>query len=135
MVLGWLTVEEALEKILGYISVLEPEEVPILEGLGRVLAEDVTSSISIPPLDNTAMDGYAVRWEDIRGATKKTPATLEVIEELPAGRIAQKKVAQGTAIRIMTGAPLPQGADTIAPFEDTDEEEQKRAGRVGGISR
>ena len=68
MVLGWLTVEEALEKILGYVHPLEQEEVPILDCLGRVLAEDVTAAFSIPPLDNTAMDGYAVRWEDIQGA-------------------------------------------------------------------
>ncbi|MEE9199121.1 MAG: gephyrin-like molybdotransferase Glp [Dehalococcoidia bacterium] len=134
MVLGWLTVEEALEKILSYVHVLEPEDRPILECLGRVLTEDVVSTIDIPPLDNTAMDGYAVRWEDIREASQSAPVTLEVVEELPAGRIARRQVARGTAIRIMTGAPLPQGADTIVPFEETDEEEQKKAGRAGGIS-
>ncbi|MFQ5873097.1 MAG: gephyrin-like molybdotransferase Glp [Dehalococcoidia bacterium] len=135
MVLGWLTVEEALEKILGYVDVLEPEEVPILECLGRVLVEDVVSSINIPPLDNTAMDGYAVRWEDIRNASQSSPISLKVVEELPAGRIARKAVTKGTAIRIMTGAPLPEGSDTIVPFEETDEEAQRKSGGIGGVSR
>ena len=134
MVLGWLTVEEALDQILGYVHVLEPEERPILECLGRVLAEDAVSTIDIPPLDNTAMDGYAVRWEDVREATPIASVTLKVVEELPAGRIAQRQVIQGTAIRIMTGAPVPRGADTIIPFEDTDEESQKRGSRRGGVN-
>ncbi|MEE9249288.1 MAG: gephyrin-like molybdotransferase Glp [Dehalococcoidia bacterium] len=133
MVLGWLTVEEALERILGYANVLEPEEKPILECLDQVLAEDVVSEITIPPLDNTAMDGYAVRWEDVRDASADTPVALEVIEELPAGRIAQNSVERGKATRIMTGAPIPDGADTIVPFEDTDEEEQKKQGKGGGL--
>ena len=134
MELGWLTVEEALEKILGYVHALEPEEKPILDCLGQVLVENVVSGISIPPLDNTAMDGYAVLWEDVRYATEDAPISLIVIEELPAGRIGQKKVTPGTATRIMTGAPLPEGADTIVPFEDTDEEEQKKSRKRGGIS-
>jgi molybdopterin molybdotransferase len=133
MVLGWLTVDEALEKILGYASVLEPEEKPILECLDQVLAEDVVSEITIPPLDNTAMDGYAVRWEDVQDASADTPVALKVIEELPAGRIAQNSVERSEATRIMTGAPIPDGADTIVPFEDTDEEEQKKQGKGGGL--
>lgn len=133
MVLGWLTVDEALEKILGYASVMEPEEKPILECLDQVLAEDVVSEITIPPLDNTAMDGYAVRWEDVQDASPDTPVDLKVIEELPAGRIAQNSVERGEATRIMTGAPIPDGADTIVPFEDTDEEEQKKQGKGGGL--
>ena len=133
MVLGWLTVEEALEKILGYVYPLEQEEAPILDCLGRVLAEDVTAGFNIPPLDNTAMDGYAVRWKDIHDVGPDSPVTLRVIEELPAGRIAQKEITRGTATRIMTGAPLPKGTDTIVPFEDTDEEEQKKAGGRGGV--
>ncbi len=133
MVLGWLTVDEALEKILGYASVLEPEEKAILECLDQVLAEDVVSEITIPPLDNTAMDGYAVRWEDVQDASPDTPVALKVIEELPAGRIAQNSVERGEATRIMTGAPIPDGADTIVQFEDTDEEEQKKQGKGGGL--
>ncbi len=134
MVLGWLTVEQALEKILGFVDVLETEDRSILESLGQVLVEDAVSSINIPPLDNTAMDGYAVRWEDISEATEDTTVFLKVIEELPAGSIARKRVTEGTATRIMTGAPLPEGADTIVPFEETDEEIQKREHGVGGIN-
>jgi molybdopterin molybdotransferase len=134
MVLGWLTVEEALERILGYVHLLEVEEKPLLECLGQVLAEDAVSEFSIPPRDNTAMDGYAVMWDDIRGASLDSPITLRVIEELPAGKIAAKAVVEGCAIRIMTGAPMPDGADTIVPFEDTDEEEQKKGPGPGGVA-
>ena len=134
MVLGWLTVEEALERILGYAHLLEVEEKPLLECLGQVLAEDAVSEFSIPPRDNTAMDGYAVRWDDIQGASLDSPITLRVIEELPAGKIAVKAVVEGCAIRIMTGAPMPDGADTIVPFEDTDEEEQKKGPGPGGVA-
>lgn len=134
MVLGWLTVEEALERILGYVHLLEVEEKPLLECLGQVLAEDAVSEFSIPPRDNTAMDGYAVIWDDIQGASLDSPTTLKVIEELPAGKIAVKAVVEGCAIRIMTGAPMPDGANTIVPFEDTDEEEQKKGPGPGGVA-
>ena len=133
MTLGWLTVEEALNEIMGFVDVLETEERPILESLDRVLAEDVVSRINIPPLDNTAMDGYAVRWDDVCRATSGEPIALTVIEELPAGSMPQNKVTQGTAIRIMTGAPLPKGSDTIIPFEETDEETQKKDHGVSDI--
>ena len=77
-----ITVDEALERILGYVEVLEPEERPLLEALGQVLAEDVTSAIEIPPLDNTAMDGYAVRAEDTRGASPDSPVEVQVVGEV-----------------------------------------------------
>ena len=131
MVLGWLTVEEALEKILGYVNRLSIEEKPLLDSLGQVLAEDAISEFSIPPRDNTAMDGYAVRWDDIQSASPESPVNLKVIEELPAGKIAVKDVSEGVAIRIMTGAPMPDGADTIVPFEDTDELDRKSG--PGGV--
>lgn len=124
-----ISVEEALEKILSNVSVLEPEEKPILDSLGQVLAEDVCSDIDIPPLDNSAMDGYAVQWEDIRGATISQPRTLSVIGEVAAGYISDRTVVPGTAIRIMTGAPVPAGADSVVQFEDTDEEIRKTAGK------
>ncbi len=116
-----ITVDEALERILGYVDVLEPEETPLLEALGQVLAEDVTSTFDIPPLDNTAMDGYAVRAEDTRGASPDSPVELRVTGEVAAGYVYGGEVAPGTAVRIMTGAPVPAGADAIVPFEDTDE--------------
>ncbi|MBT9159157.1 MAG: gephyrin-like molybdotransferase Glp [Dehalococcoidia bacterium] len=124
-----ISVEQALEKILSNVSVLEPERKPILETLGQVLAEDVRSDINIPPLDNSAMDGYAVQWESIRGATTSQPKALKVIGEVAAGYISDREVTPGTAIRIMTGAPVPAGADTVIQFEDTDEEIRKAAAK------
>ena len=116
-----ITVEQALEKVLSCVEVLDREEKPILECLGQVLDEDVYSPLDVPPLDNTAMDGYAVQAESTRGATQSSPAVLDVIGEVSAGAISQQEVGPGTAIRIMTGAPIPQGADSVVQFEDTDE--------------
>ncbi len=124
-----ISVEEALERILGYVSVLEPEEKPTLDALGQVLAEDVTSDMDIPPLDNTAMDGYAVRAADTLGATPENPTRLRVVGELAAGYLHEGEVAPGTAVRIMTGAPLPSGADAVVPFEDTNESTSHAFGR------
>jgi len=116
-----ISIEEALQRILNNVKILEPEQKPILDCLGQVLAEDVYSSINVPPLDNAAMDGYAVQWDSIKGATLSTPSMLRVIGEVAAGSISEISVTPGTAIRIMTGAAVPSGADTIVPFEETDE--------------
>jgi molybdopterin molybdotransferase len=121
-----LTVEEALQKILDEITVLDTENVSILDSLGQVLAEDVHSVINVPPLDNSAMDGYAVRAADTKGASEKTPVILKVIDTVFAGGISRKEVTPGTAIRIMTGAPMPKGSDSVIQFEDTDEEKRKK---------
>ena len=123
-----LSVEEAYERIMAHFSPLEPEEKPILDALGQVLAEDIISPFPIPPLDNSAMDGYAVRHQDIVGASPSSPKQLQVISQVAAGQIPSRPVVKGTAIRIMTGAPVPQGADTIVPFEETDEVDQKEGG-------
>jgi molybdopterin molybdotransferase len=134
-----ISVEEALEKVLSYVEVLEPERKPILDCLGQVLAEDVYSSIDIPPLDNSAMDGYAVRAEDTRGASESSPRYLVVVGEVAAGSMPTKEVNPGTAIRIMTGAPLPEGADAVVQFEDTDEVGRKSSSeelsRIGILCR
>ena len=122
-----LSVEEALQKILAEVKVLEAKTVPIMESLGQVLAEDIISDIDVPPLNNSAMDGYAVRSEDTRGASEKTPKILKVIDTVLAGGISQKEVVPGTAIRIMTGAPIPAGADGVVQFEDTDDVKNKDA--------
>ena len=122
-----LNVEEALEKILQAVDVLETEEVPILDSLGQVLAADVRSNINVPPLDNSAMDGFAVRAEDTRGAGEKSPRMLRVIDTVMAGSISRRKVTPGMAIRIMTGAPVPAGADAVVQFENTDEEKRRDA--------
>jgi molybdopterin molybdotransferase len=123
-----ISVEEALDKVLSYVEVLEPERKPVLDCLGQVLAEDVYSTIDIPPLDNSAMDGFAVRAEDTRGAGESSPRLLAVVGEVAAGSMPTKGVGPGTAIRIMTGAPLPEGADAIVKFEDTDEVNRKSSG-------
>ena len=119
-----ITVEEALDKILFRIQPLGYEKVSILEALGRVCAEDILANRDIPPFDNSAMDGYAVRSEDIQNASSSHPVRLEVIEDLPAGFISTKKLEKGQAIRIMTGAPVPEEADAVVPVEDTKKEDR-----------
>ncbi len=111
-----LTVEEALERILAGVPEMPPREVTLLEALGRVLAEDVRAERDVPPFTNSAMDGYAVRAQDVASA----PARLKVVGEIAAGSMPARAVGPGEAMRIMTGAPLPEGADTIVRVEDTD---------------
>jgi len=119
-----ISVEEALDRVLAYVNVLGAEEKPILECLGQVLDEDICSPFDVPPLDNSAMDGYAVKADDAAGAVPSTPVTLDVVGEARAGAVPSRQVDTGTAIRIMTGAPLPRGADSVVQFEHTDEEQQ-----------
>ena len=116
-----ISVEDALERILSYFERLEPESQPITEALGQVLAEDVRADFDIPPLDNTAMDGYAVIAADTADASEASPVRLNVAGNLAAGYLYDGEVASGSAVRIMTGAPMPDGADSIVPFEETDE--------------
>lgn len=122
-----LSVEEALDKVLNEIETLDDESVRILDSLGQVLAEDIQSDIDVPPLDNSAMDGYAVRYEDTTGASTDNPKYLKVIDTIIAGSISEKKVVTGTAARIMTGAPVPEGADSVVQFENTDEAQRKES--------
>ena len=116
-----ISVEEARSRILDQFARLEAVEAGLLEAVGQVLAEDVVAGFNIPPLANTAMDGYAVRAADTAGATYEDPLNLEVIGYLPAGEVYDGAVAPGQAVRIMTGAPIPDGADAVVPFEETDE--------------
>jgi len=118
-----ITVDEALDKILSHIHPLGCEKVSLLDSLGRVIAEDISANRDIPPMDNSAMDGYALRAEDVEKVSPDHPVRLEVIEDLPAGFISAKKVEKGKAIRIMTGAPIPKGADAAIPVEETKKEE------------
>jgi molybdopterin molybdotransferase len=115
-----LTVPEASARILEHITPLPVERVPLLDALGMVLAESVRAPMTLPAWDNSAMDGYAVRGTDIDRATAERPVTLRVLETVGAGRFATQPVRDGEAIRIMTGAPLPDGADTVVRVEDTD---------------
>ncbi|RLC75206.1 MAG: molybdopterin molybdenumtransferase MoeA [Chloroflexi bacterium] len=110
-----LSVEEAREHILAAVRVLEPERVSLLEAGGRVLVEEVAADRDIPPLANSAMDGYAVRGADVA----QPPALLRVVGEVAAGHVSDVVIGPGDALRIMTGAPLPAGADTVVRFEDT----------------
>jgi len=116
-----ISVEEALARVLGAVHVLEGRRQPLLESLGQVLAEDIRAGFDVPPLDNSAMDGYAVRYADVSAASPENPVTLSVIDTIAAGAVSRLTVTTGTAARIMTGAPLPAGADTVVPFEETDE--------------
>lgn len=129
-----ISIEEALDRILGYVDVLPAEEKPLLDALGQVLDEDIAATFDIPPLDNTAMDGYAVRATDTAGATDESPVTLRVIGEVAAGYEYAGQVEQGTAVRIMTGAPVPAGADTIVPFEETDEPFDRAPSGTGRVT-
>lgn len=122
-----ISVEQALEKILSYVDVLEEEQVPILDSPGQVLAEDIYSSINIPPLDNAAMDGYAIQSRDTCGASSESPRFLRVIDTVIAGSVSEQEVKPGTAVRIMTGAAVPKGADSVVRFEDTDEAQRKKS--------
>jgi len=115
-----LTVPEASARILEHIAPLAIERVPLLDALGMVLAEPVSAPMTLPAWDNSAMDGYAVRGADIDAASADHPVSLRVLETVAAGRFATQPVGDGEAIRIMTGAPIPDGADTVVRVEDTD---------------
>lgn len=123
-----LSVEEAQERVLAAFRPLEAETVGILDALGRVLAEDIHAMADIPPHPNSSMDGYAVQARDTVGACPEMPRRLRVIGDLPAGYVAEVVVSAGTAIRIMTGAPLPSGADAVVPVEQT-----RRTGNIDEV--
>lgn len=115
-----LTVAEASARSLANIAPLAPERVPLLDSVGRVLARDAVASYTLPHWDNSAMDGYAVRGADLAGATAESPVRLTVQETVAAGEFPTLPVRAGICTRIMTGAPLPDGADTVVRVEDTD---------------
>jgi molybdopterin molybdotransferase len=115
-----ISVEEAQRRVLDAVTLLDAEEVALAATLGRVLREDVAATHDIPAADNSAMDGYAVRADDLATASREGPVTLRVVDDLPAGRVTATRVEPGTAIRIMTGALLPAGADAVVQVELTD---------------
>lgn len=116
-----LTVDEALALVLAQFKPLAAERVPLLQALDRILAEDVTANDSLPPFANSAMDGYALRAGDVASASAENPATLRVVADIAAGSTSEVVVQPGAAARIMTGAPLPEGADAVVPVEVTNE--------------
>lgn len=113
-----LSVPEALRELLHLVYPLPAERVPLLEALGRVLAQDVYADLDNPPFDNSAMDGYAVIAADVEAASPSEPVTLEELGGVPAGVEPTAAVRPGACVRIMTGAPLPAGADAVVPIEN-----------------
>src|SRR6478736_2509644 len=115
-----LPVADYVERILATVSPLPAFPQPLMEALGLALAEDVVAPISLPSFDNSAMDGYAVVAEDVAAATEEAPVTLPVVGEIGAGQSSILALSPGTAVKIMTGAPVPAGATTVVPYEWTD---------------
>jgi len=115
-----LRLEEALAAILAGVEPLPPETVPVGEGSGRVLAEAAHARLTLPPWPNSAMDGFAVRSADVAAATAEAPVHLPVAGEIAAGHLPDRPLTPGTAVRILTGAILPDGADAVVPVEETD---------------
>ncbi len=114
------TVEEHIAAVLGGARSTPVESRPLAQAAGLVLGEDVTSLVDLPSFDNSAMDGYAVRLADVAGATTDEPVLLPVADDVPAGDGRLVVLTPGTAVRVMTGAPVPSGTEAIVPFEDTD---------------
>jgi molybdopterin molybdotransferase len=116
----WLSAGEALRRIVGGVEPLGTETRPLLAALGSVLAEDVAAPVDLPPWDNSAMDGFAVRATDVAGASDARPVVLRVVDDVAAGGFPARALGPGVAARIMTGAPVPAGADGVVRVEHTD---------------
>jgi len=114
-----LTPEEALQKILTHTPILPPETVPLEQAEGRVLAEELFAQSELPPFDNSAMDGFAVRAADVAQARQDCPVKLKILDVVRAGSLPRPALQAGQAVRIMTGAPIPQGADSVVMKEST----------------
>lgn len=115
-----LGVSEAQNRLLAHFNALNTECIPLGKSLGRVLAQEIVSFTDLPAFSNSAMDGFAVRHQDISNAGSAHPVNLKVIADISAGSEAELQIQPGTAARIMTGAPIPAGADCVVPIEDTD---------------
>ena len=115
-----ISLEDARELVLSRVSALEAEEVSVLDIIGRVAAEDLASDIDIAPFAHSAMDGFAMRAEQLAGASADTPVELDVIAEIPAGSWFDGPIGEGQCVRIMTGAPLPEAADAVVKYEIVD---------------
>ena len=115
-----VSVEDHLARILDAIEPLDSYPQPLMEALGLACAEDVVAPISLPSFDNSGMDGYAVSYRDVVTASEEAPVHLPVVGEIGAGQAQLLAMSPGTAVKIMTGAPLPAGADAVVPYEWTD---------------
>jgi len=116
-----LSVDEAKRKIVENFSALGAETIPLNSAAGRVLAENILSGYDLPLFPNSSMDGFAVRSNDVVGATSDKPKTLKVVDDIPAGKVSLMTIEKDQTSRIMTGAPLPDGADAVIPIEDTNQ--------------
>ena len=118
---AFLGLEEGMQIIMDTVHPIErTERVALLEAVGRVLAEEVTATMDVPPFPRAAMDGYAVKAEDTFGAGNFSPVVLDMIEVIHAAEIASKDVRRGTCIQVATGSPMPAGADAVVMVEDTE---------------
>ena len=129
-----ISMDEAIRVVLQHTSAIDGTYVDLMDALGCTLREDVRSDIDMPPFDKATMDGYAVVGQDVADARQENPAVLEVIEEIPAGSVPGKVVSNGQASRIMTGAPMPDGADTVVMVEDTVAERDGLGVRVLAVT-
>ena len=122
-----MTVEEQIRIVTALVQPVGKEKVPLSQAPYRVIAQDVIAKEDVPPFKRTPLDGYAFRSEDVKDASPQCPVTLKVLEEIPAGGVSHFDVTKGTAVRIMTGAPIPEGADCMINYEVTEftEEEVK----------
>ena len=114
-----VSVEEAQELLLNFARKKETEEVSLIHSMNRVLARNIYANISIPPFDKSPLDGYALRGEDTENASNENPVVLRITEEISAGKVPAYKVVPGTAAKILTGAPIPEGANSVIRYEDT----------------
>lgn len=115
-----LSVDTALAQILSEATTLSSENIPLEEALGRIISQDIFAQENLPSFANSSMDGFALRANDIMHASPNNPVTLTVVMDIPAGKAEKRLLKSGEAARIMTGAPLPEGADAVVPVEDTN---------------
>src|SRR3954466_15843867 len=117
-----LAVEDHLESVLRHIEAMPPFEHPLMDAIGLPVGEDVLAPLSLPVFDNSGMDGYAVAFRDVADATAERPVHLPVVGEIAAGQTTIFTLTPGTAVRIMTGAPVPEGCTAVVPFEWAEEQ-------------
>lgn len=115
----------ARQILLDKVTPVEKETIALEEGAGRVLAMNLVADANVPPFDRAAYDGYAFRSEDVADAAEEHPVTLKILEEIPAGSVGTKQVTAGTAVKILTGAPVPEGADAVINYEATEFTEEQ----------
>lgn len=121
----FISYTEARECLLNIVSPVEKETVPLFDSIGRVLGQKVIASADVPPFDRSPYDGYAFQSEDTKDASKECPVTLTILEEIAAGAVPKYPVTKGYASKILTGAPIPKGADAVIMFEKTEFTEEK----------